>query len=158
MTHLTYERAREIVTALKTLPFCPDADGLGVVATDLVAWCQGFAGWAPEQQAGWLIQQVRNDWDKWHGSKLMKEIFDREFTVLPASDSLTCEACKDFGWILPANFGGPSNGVLAEILFTRGEPCTCAAGLVFAEQKAEWHLAYLSWARASHADEVAAHA
>jgi hypothetical protein len=83
---MTYDAARELVNDLKTLPFCPDSDGLKAVAHDLVAWCQGFQGWTPEQQAMWTVQQIRNTWDAWHGSKAMREIFDGKFTMHPPDD------------------------------------------------------------------------
>lgn len=80
---MTEDEAIEAVSPLKTLPFCPDSEGLRAVARDLVIWCQGFQGWQPHQQALWVVQQIRNTWDRWHGSKLMREIFDQKFTVHP---------------------------------------------------------------------------
>jgi hypothetical protein len=78
---MTEDEAIEAVSPLKTLPFCPDSEGLRAVARDLVIWCQGFQGWQPHQQALWIVQQIRNNWDQWHGSKLMREIFDQKFTL-----------------------------------------------------------------------------
>jgi hypothetical protein len=83
MKQLTYDQAREIANNLKTLVFCPDTDGLKAIAEDLVGWCQGFQGWAPDQQAMWVVQEIRNQWDKWYGSKAMREMFDQKFTIHP---------------------------------------------------------------------------
>lgn len=84
---LTYEEAIEVAQGLKTLRFCPDAEGLATVARDLVLWCGEFPGWIPSQQAAWIIQKIRNEWDEWHGSKLMREIFDQKFTIHPDDPS-----------------------------------------------------------------------
>jgi hypothetical protein len=31
----------------------------------------------------WAVQEIRNQWDKWYGSKAMREMFDQKFTLHP---------------------------------------------------------------------------
>lgn len=50
-----------------------------------------------------------------------------------------CPACRDFGYVLPANLDARYHDAIpAGVLYREGVPCGCPFGTDFAQQQAEW--------------------
>lgn len=50
-----------------------------------------------------------------------------------------CPACRDFGYVLPANLDVRyADGIPASVLYAEGVPCGCPFGTEFAQSQAEW--------------------
>ena len=86
-------------------------------AKDLVRWCKGCVLdghiWSAENQAEWLVNEVRERWDKWLGTKALKQVFTEKFFPAPAPvaayttpDAPRCGVCADTGWAIATGRNG----------------------------------------------------
>lgn len=74
------------------VPGAPHAE-VAITATkdDLLHWCRGgrFEGrdFTPLQQAEWLAEEVRTEWENWRGSAGLHAVFLSRFTPEPADQT-----------------------------------------------------------------------
>jgi hypothetical protein len=64
-------------------------------------------------------------------------------TRLPFPDPPECITCRDFGYIMPAEWDQkypPPVWIPAGVLYQYGIPCTCAEGQQFARDQHNWNL------------------
>ena len=85
--HLSFEAAKSLTRRLRSIPGFPwDEDNVVATAEDLTSWCkgavQGQRVWTAEDQAIWLVDEVRLRWtEKWLGPGAMLRIFRAKFEI-----------------------------------------------------------------------------
>lgn len=82
---LDFDNAQHLARALKSIKGFPwDEDTINATAGDLVRWCKGgiINGrlWTPEEQAGAIVDEAREAWEEWQGSRQLKLLFLEKFT------------------------------------------------------------------------------
>lgn len=111
---LKFELALKLARSLTTVGHPRFEEALFATAEDLVHWCQGaFVDghiWSPEDQAQWLVTEVRENWREWTSTADMREVLIRKFSVkemnpehqvieLGPKPLIECQVCNDFGHV-----------------------------------------------------------
>ena len=74
--------AAKYADSLSTIPdFRYSKNALEAFADDLWRWCRGAIlngrVWSAENQAYWLVTEVREQWETWQGSAALRKVFGR---------------------------------------------------------------------------------
>lgn len=121
--HLDFDVAVQFAEALHGIKNAPQRPGaLQATVKDLQEWCCGVPceivyllaqkeksySFSPSaiQQAEWLVNTARAEWDEWQGPRALQAIFDQRFRPAikvfesnPPKPAIECTICSDVGVI-----------------------------------------------------------